>query len=184
MRAPSEHQTAPSLETLLTDGVLAGDWMLDPHHSSIGLRSRVLGGLIRVHGVFRQVSGSGVVSPAGAVSGTVTVSAASIDTRNARRDTHLRSADFFDSENNPDITFSADRIGLSGPGVEVAGSLTVRGRSRQLSFDAAASVREDADIWLDAEVHVNREDFGLTWNLLGMVSKSSTVTIHAVFTRR
>jgi polyisoprenoid-binding protein YceI len=66
----------------------------------------------------------------------------------------------------------------------VTGALTVRDRTRPLSFDAVASVRGDGEIWLDAEVHVNRADFGLTWNLMGAVSMNNTLTIHAVFTRR
>jgi polyisoprenoid-binding protein YceI len=141
-------------------------------------------GLIPVNGVFREVSGNGTVSPDGEVSGTVTVAAASIDTKNTRRDTHLRSTDFFDSGNNPDITFTADGIRPSGQDVAVTGALTVRDRTRPLSFDAAASVQGDGEIWLDAEVHVNRADFGLTWNLMGMASMNNTLTIHAVFTRR
>ena len=141
-------------------------------------------GLIPVNGVFRDVSGNGTISPDGEVSGTVTVVAASIDTKNARRDAHLRSADFFDSGNHPDITFTADDIQPSGRGVAVTGMLTVRGRTRPLSFDAAASVQADGGIRLDAEVHVNRADFGLTWNQLGLVAVNNTIIIHAVFTRR
>jgi polyisoprenoid-binding protein YceI len=141
-------------------------------------------GLVPVNGVFRQVSGNGTVSPDGQVSGTLTVAAASIDTNNTRRDTHLRSNDFFDSDNHPDITFTADGIRPSGQGVAVSGALTVRGRTQPLSFDAAASVQADGEVWLDAEVHINRADFGLTWNLLGTVSMHNTLTIHAVFTRR
>jgi polyisoprenoid-binding protein YceI len=141
-------------------------------------------GLIPVSGVFRQVSGNGTVLPDGKVSGTLTVAAASIDTNNTRRDTHLRSADFFDSDNHPDITFTADGIRPSGQGVAVSGALTVRGRTRPLSFDAAASVQGDGEIWLDAEVHINRADFGLTWNSIFMTSMHNTLTIHAVFTRR
>jgi polyisoprenoid-binding protein YceI len=137
-----------------------------------------------VNGVFREVSGYGTVSPDGEVSGTVTVAAASIDTKNTRRDTHLRSADFFDSGNNPDITFTADGIQASGPGAAVTGALTVRGRTRPLSFDGAASVQGDGGIWLDAEVRINRADFGLTWNQMGMVAVNNTIIIHAVFTRR
>ena len=112
------------------------------------------------------------------------MAAASIDTKNARRDTHLRSADFFDVANNPDITFAADHIQPSGQGVAVAGALTVRGRTRPLSFDAAASVQGDGGIWLDAEIRINRADFGLTWNPMGMVGVNNTLAIHAVFTRR
>jgi polyisoprenoid-binding protein YceI len=141
-------------------------------------------GLIPVSGVFRQVSGNGTVLPDGKVSGTLTVAAASIDTNNTRRDTHLRSADFFDSDNHPDITFTADGIRPSGQGVAVSGALTVRDQTRPLSFDAAASVQGDGEIWLDAEVHINRADFGLTWNSIFMTSMHNTLTIHAVFTRR
>ena len=141
-------------------------------------------GLVRVNGVFRDVSGNGAVSADGEVSGTVTVAAASIDTKNARRDTHLRSADFFDSANHPGIIFTADGIRASGQGVTVTGALTVRDRTRSLFFDAAASVHGDDEICVDAEVIINRADFGLTWNLMGMASMNNTLTIHAVFIRR
>ena len=183
MQAPSGQMTAPALQALLKDGALAGEWVLDPRKSSIRLQSRNIWGLIPVNGVFRQVSGNGTVSPTGQVSGTVTVAAASIDTNNTRRDTHLRSADFFDSGNNPDITFTADGIRPSGQGVAVTGALTVRDRTRPLSFDAAVAVHGDGEAWLDAEIHINRADFGLTWNQLGNASMNNTLTIHAVFTR-
>jgi polyisoprenoid-binding protein YceI len=183
MQAPSGQMTAPALQALLTDGALTGEWVLDPRTSSIRLKSSSIAGLVRVNGVFREVSGNGTVSPDGEVSGTVTVAAASIDTKNKKRDTHLRSADFFDSGSHPDITFTAAGIRPSGQGVAVAGALTVRGRTRPLSFDAAASVHGDGEIWIDAEVVINRADFGLTWNQLGMVSMNSTLTVHAVFTR-
>jgi len=182
MQALSGQSTAPEVRALLADGALAGEWVLDPRESSIRLKSRSMG-LIPVNGVFRDVSGNGAIAADGEVSGTVTVAAASIDTKNARRDAHLRSADFFDSGNHPDITFTADDIQPSGRGVAVTGMLTVRGRTRPLSFDAAASVRADGGIRVDAEVHVNRADFGLTWNRMGMISVTNTLTIHAVFTR-
>jgi polyisoprenoid-binding protein YceI len=182
MHAPSGRMTAPVVQALLKDGALAGEWALDPRASGIRLTSKVYG-LVPVSGVFREVSGNGTVSPDGAASGTLTIAAASIDTQNTRRDTHLRSADFFDIGNHPDITFIADRIRPSGPDVAVVGTLTVSGRTRPLSFDAVASVHGDGEIWLDAEVRINRNDFGLTWNWLGMVSATSTLIVHAVFTR-
>jgi polyisoprenoid-binding protein YceI len=183
MQAPSGQLTAPAVRALLGDGAMAGKWILDPRKSSIRLKTKVMG-LAPVNGIFREVGGNGAVSPDGEVSGTVTVAAASIDTKNSRRDTHLRSADFFDSGNHPDITFTADGIRPSGHGVAVTGALTVRDRTRPLSFDAAASVQSDGEIWLDAEVHLNRADFGLTWNWMSMVSMNNTLTIHAVFARR
>jgi polyisoprenoid-binding protein YceI len=176
--------TAPALRALLKDGAVAGDWVLDPRRSSIRLKSRSMWGVAPVKGVFREVSGHGTVSPDGEVSGTVTVAAASIDTNNTRRDTHLRSTDLLDSGNHPHITFTADGIRPSRQGVAVAGALSVRDRTRPLSFEAAASVPGNGEIWLDAEVHINRADFGLTWNLLSMASMNNTLTIHAVFTRR
>src|SRR5215472_12810657 len=184
MHAPSGQMTAPPLQALLEDRALAGKWVLDPGRSSIRLTNRSVCGLVRANGVFREVSGTGTVAPDGAVSGTVTVAAASIDTRNTRRDTHLRSPDFFDSGSHPDITFTADGIRPSGQGVAVTGALTVRDRTRPLSFDAAASVRGVGEICLDAEVNINRADFGLTWNLMGLISMHNTLTVHAVFTRR
>jgi len=181
MNGPS--MTAPALLDLLKGGTLTGEWVLDSHNSSVRLKSKSMG-LIRVNGVFREVSGSGTVAPDGKATGTFQVAAASIDTRHAKRDTHLRSADFFDSDNHPDITFTADDIRPSGDGVAVTGSLTIRDRTRPLSFDAAVSVAGDGEVWLDAGVRVNRADFGITWNVLGMVSPASDLTIHAVFTRR
>lgn len=184
MQTSSGRTTASPLQVLLDDKVLAGEWVLDPGKSSIRLKNKSMAGLVRMKGVFPEVSGNGTVGRDGKVSGTVTVAAASIDTRNTRRDTHLRSADFFDTANHPDISFAVDGVRPSHPGVTVTGALTVRGRSRRLSFDAAVSVLGDGEIWLDAEVTVDRADFGLSWNPLGLVSTKSALTVHAAFARR
>jgi polyisoprenoid-binding protein YceI len=159
--AASEQTTVPALQELLNGATLAGEWILDPSRSTVSLKSKSIAGLVTVNGV-----------------------AASIDTKHTKRDTHLRSADFFDSDNYPDITFTVAGIRPSGQGVAVTGTLSVRGRARPLTFDGTAAVNGDGEVWLDATVHVNRADFGLTWNRLGMVSMHSTVTVHAVFTRR
>jgi polyisoprenoid-binding protein YceI len=184
MQAPSGQVTATALRALLNGGVLAGEWVLDPRQSSIRLKNKSVAGLVRVNGIFREASGNATVTADGEVSGTLRVAAASIDTKNTRRDNHLRTTDFFDSANHPDITFTADGVRPSGAGVAVTGTLTVRDHTRPLSFDAAASVPGDGEIWLDAEVQINRADFGLTWNQLGMISMGNTIAIHAVFTRR
>jgi polyisoprenoid-binding protein YceI len=183
MQASSGQLATPSLQALLADGTLAGEWLLDPGRSSVRLRAKVMG-LIPVNGVFREVTGSGVVRPDGEARGTLTVAAASIDTRNARRDKHLRSADFFDSGNHPDITFTADGIRPRGRGAAITGALAIRGQARPLSVDAAASVRGDGEVALDATLQINRADFGLTWNPMGLTSVHSTLSIHATFVRR
>ena len=181
--APSGQMDAPALQALLKDAALTGTWTLDASKSTVGLRSKSMWGVVSVKGVFRQVSGQGTVSPAGDVSGTMTVSAASIDTKNKKRDTHLRSADFFDSDTYPDITVTVNQARPSGQGVAVSGSLTVRDRTRPVTFDAKVSVISDGEIALDAEIQVNRSDFGLTWNQMGMASMHNTIIVHAVFTR-
>jgi len=180
--APAGQVTASDLRAMLADGALAGSWTLDASRSSIGLRSKSVWGLAPVKGVFRQVSGNGSVSPAGEASGAITVVAASVDTKNKRRDTHLRSADFFDTGTYPQITFRVDRLTPSSQGVTVTGALTVRDRTRPVSLDAKASV-VDGEVWLDAEIQVDRSDFGLTWNQMGMASMHNTITVHAVFTK-
>lgn len=179
--ASPERTTGQALRELLNDGALAGEWTLDSSRSTVSLTSKSLL-VVPVRGVFRQVTGHGTVSPAGAVRGTLTVGAATVDTRNAKRDTHLRSADFFDSDNHPDITFTVEDIRPAGDGVTVTGALSVRGRARPLSFDGTATVHGDGEVWLDAAAHINRADFGLTWNRMGLVSMDSTITVHAVFT--
>ena len=160
---------------------LAGSWALNPSRSSVRLASRALG-LIPVRGEFRAVRGTGAIGPDGTVRGTLTVATASIDTKNAKRDTHLRSAVLFDSDQYPDITFVAETARLAGQDAVVTGALTVRGVTRPLTFDAAVSIRGDGEIGLDATVRINRADFGLTWNVLGTASMLSTITIQATFT--
>jgi polyisoprenoid-binding protein YceI len=182
--APPGQLTAPALQELLADATLAGDWTLDGAKSTIGLRSRSMWGLAPVKGAFGQVTGHGTVSPAGEVSGTITVAAASIETKNVKRDNHLRSGDFFETGTFPQIIFSVDRLQPSSEGVTVTGQLTVRGRTRPVTFPATVSVPAPGAVWLDAEVRINRADFGLTWNMMGMASMNNTLAIHAVFARR
>lgn len=192
MPASSGQLAPPALQGLLTSGNLAGAWVLDPSASSVRLKSKVMG-LIPVNGRFGQITGGGTVGPDGRVRGTLVIAAASLDTGNKRRDTHLRSADFFDSDHHHDITFTADGIRLREPGAVLAGTLTVRGQTRPLSLPAAVASHGDAnangsgsgsgEIRLDARVRINRADFGMTWNALGLTSMSATVTVHAVFIR-
>ena len=176
--------TPPAPRELLLGGRLAGSWALDPARSEVGLKTKSMWGMVPVKGVFREVTGNGTVSAAGDVAGTVTVAAGSIDTKMKKRDEHLRSADFFDIANSPDITFTVERVTPSGEGVTVAGSLTVRDRTRPFSFAARVSGFDGAQVELDGEFQVNRSDFGLTWNQLGMSSVHNTITVRAVFTRR
>jgi polyisoprenoid-binding protein YceI len=132
----------------LQEGTLAGNWYLDPRRSSIGFTTKALWGLVPVRGVFHQFSGSAVVAPGGHASGTLTVKTASVDTKNTRRDRHPCSADFFDSDNHPEITFVVDTIRPSAGRVTVIGTLSVRDRSRRMALDALrASLTTARSAW-------------------------------------
>ena len=168
---PQGPLTAPALQALVQDGTLTGSWTLDPARSQVLLETRHTWGLLPLHGVFRQVTG------------TLTVVAGSIDTKNKMRDKDLRSAKVFDVANHPDITYTADGVQPASGGVRATGSLTVRGRTRPLSFDAKVSATA-GEVRLDAEVPVNRADFGLTYSPMRMAPMNNTIVIHAVFTRQ
>jgi len=180
--APSEQPATPALQALLRDGGLAGAWTLDPARSEVVLHTRHTWGLRPLRGVFRQVSGNGTVTEAGDVTGVITVAAESVDTKNPQRDKHLRSADFFDIDNHAAFTFTAEGVSPADGGVRVTGTLTVRGRTRPASFDAKVSTA-DGEVVLDGELKVNRADYGLTWNFIGIAAMDNTVAVHAVFTR-
>ena len=174
---------ASQTEALLADGKLAGAWTLDGAESSVGLRTKSVWGLVKVNGVFGQVTGAAVISAAGEATGTITVAAASIDTGVKKRDDHLRSADFFDAAKYPDITFSAASVTLSGENATVAGTLTVRDQTRPVTVSGAVSANGTDEISLNAELPVNRGQYGMSFNQLGMMSLDNIITIHAVFTK-
>jgi polyisoprenoid-binding protein YceI len=180
---PQGQPTTSALQALAGDGTLTGSWILDPARSEVRLQSRHTWGLLPVRGVFGQVTGNGTVTAAGQVAGTLTVTAGSIDTKNKMRDKDLRSAKLFDTASHPDITYTVDGIQSSGGAARVTGNLTVRGRTRPLSFDATVSATT-SEVQLDAEIPVNRADFGLTYSPLRMASLNNTITVHAVFTRQ
>jgi polyisoprenoid-binding protein YceI len=180
----SAGQAPAALRALLGNGSLTGTWALDPVRSTATLRTKHGWGLAPVKGVFRDIAGDGAVSPAGEVTGRIALATEALDTKNKKRDEHLRSADFFDAENYPAITFNLEKLEPAGEGVTVTGRLTVRDYSGPLSFPATVSVTGDGEAVLDATVLIDRSQFGVTINKLGMLSMKNTVVVHAVFTKR
>jgi polyisoprenoid-binding protein YceI len=175
---------ASELQALLTDGKLAGSWTLDGAKSSVRLSTKSMWNLAKVNGRFTQVTGAGVISAAGEVTGTLTVAAASIDTGISKRDDHLRSKDFFDAAKYPDISFTVTAATPPADGGDTvfSGTLTVRDQTRPVTVNGKVSAVGD-EIAVDAELPVNRADHGLTFNQLGMMSLHNIITIHAVFAR-
>jgi polyisoprenoid-binding protein YceI len=174
---------ASAAQALLADGKLAGSWTLDGARSTVRLRTKSIWGLVKVEGAFGQVAGEAVISAVGEVTGTITVGAGSIDTRIKKRDDHLRSADFLDAATYPDITFAATSVTLSGESAAVTGTLTVRDQTRPVTVNGSVAAPGDDELALDADVPVNRSDYGMSFNQLGMMSVDNVITIHAVFTR-
>ncbi|QNP69654.1 YceI family protein [Streptomyces roseirectus] len=168
----------------MTVAVETGLWQLDRTASTVALRHRTMWGLVNVKGVFAGLTGSGEVGEGGNATGVLTVDAASVDTKNTKRDVHLRSADFLDTDNHPEITYAVRTAELRGTdSVHVTGQLTVRGISRPHTFTANL-VSADADaVTLNAEFTVDRKDFGLDWNQLGMMKDLTTITATLRFTR-
>lgn len=168
----------------MTVAVETGTWQLDPSATTVALRHKTFWGLVTVKGTFDAVTGNGEVRPDGSAVGTITLDVASLDTRSAKRDEHLRSADFFDAANHPEITFSVRSAELrDGDTVHVVGQLTVRGISRPKTFTARLVGADAEALTLDAEFTVDREQFGLGWNQLGMIRGLTTVAGTLRFTR-
>ncbi|PTH89449.1 hypothetical protein C9J60_00070 [Streptomyces sp. A244] len=168
----------------MTVAVETGQWQLDATASTVGIRHRTMWGLVTVKGTFGAVGGTGEVRPDGSAVGTLTFDVASLDTGHAKRDTHLRSEHFFDAGNHPEITFAARSAELrDGDRVHVIGQLTVRGISRPLSLDARVTGWDAGGLTLDTEFTVDREQFGMGWNQLGMIRGRATVAATLRFTR-
>ncbi|MFF4801676.1 YceI family protein [Streptomyces sp. NPDC001351] len=168
----------------MTVAVETGVWQLDATASTVALRHKTMWGLVTVKGTFGSIGGQGEVQPDGSATGTLTLDAATLDTKNKKRDEHLRSADFFDTANHPEITFAvrSAKAGASDT-VEVSGRLTVRGISRPQTLTARLAGADADALTLDTEFTVDRGEFGLGWNQLGMIRGLTTVTATLRFVR-
>jgi polyisoprenoid-binding protein YceI len=138
-------------------------------------------GLMGIKGIFTDVSGDGVLGSDGDATGTVTIAAASIDTKNAKRDTHLKSKDFLSVEDHPDMVVTVSSIRAGADKVTVEGTLTAVDKTVPLSFPATLAVTGSTAV-LDASITIDRSELGLTWNQMGMVSMKNDITVHFVFT--
>ncbi|MFT4264915.1 MAG: YceI family protein [Nocardioides sp.] len=171
---------AELIARLRADG--AGEWVLDAARSRVELKSRSMWGMVPVSGTFTEVAGHGSVSASGAVTGTLSIATASIDTAQRKRDEHLRSADFFDAETHPFITYDLTALSEVDGDVIAEGQLTVRGVTRPLSVAVAPSASSEV-VQLTAEATIDRSAYGLSWNKVGMASMSNLITVTAVFHR-
>lgn len=145
-------------------------YAVDQAHTTVGFAVRHLM-ISSVRGRFAAFEGNVSVPEGSAIPESVelTIDASSIDTREPQRDGHLRSADFFDVEKFPTITFKSTRIEGSGSDFAMHGDLTIHGVTRPVTLEGTVE-GEGPDPWggrrigYEARGKINRKDFGLTWN--------------------
>jgi polyisoprenoid-binding protein YceI len=152
-----------------TIDVPTGTWIVDPVHSSVSFSVRHAG-IANVHGVFREFEGALEVGPDGALGAAGHVELASVDTGAPLRDGHLRSADFFDVERHPRLTFHSDRIDVDGEDVLVAGRLSLHGVTNELELRGellGSGVDDDGAtrIGLSLSGALSRAAYGMRFNV-------------------
>jgi polyisoprenoid-binding protein YceI len=154
----------------VSHSVMAATYKVDPDHSTVSFKIRHV--FTHVEGWFTQFDGTIDYEPGKPetwkTSGTI--QAASIDTRVDKRDTHLRSADFFDVEKYPTITFKSTKVSeATATGAKLEGLLTIHGVEKPVVLNVEIH-GVGKDPWgnvragFTATTRINRKDFGLTWN--------------------
>jgi polyisoprenoid-binding protein YceI len=147
-------------------------WKIDPAHSGADFKVKHMM-ISHVKGSFSGLSGTLIENPADPTQSTVeaTVDISTIATGDAQRDAHLKSADFFDAETYPQMTFKSAEVIKKGEGeYAVTGDLTLHGVTRPVTFAVEGPSAPGKDPWgntrigLSATTKINRKDFGLSWN--------------------
>jgi len=147
-------------------------WYIDPSHSQVSFSVKHMM-VSTVRGRLGRLAGRLELDPAQPekASFEITADVSGINTGDAKRDGHLRSADFFDAERQPTITFKSDAIFPRGEGRYTAsGDLTIRGVTRPVSFDVellgiGPGAQGSQLLGASAATTIDRTDFGLTWNM-------------------
>ncbi len=169
-------------------------WNIDPAHSLAEFKVKHMM-ISNVKGQFAKVSGTLSLDDSEIANSHVeaTIEAASIGTRDAQRDTHLKSADFFDVEKFPALYFGSTRIkSVADSELAVEGDLTIRGVTRRVTFAVEGPTPPAKDPWgntrvaISATTKINRKDFGLIWNSALetggiLVGDDVTITLDAQF---
>lgn len=150
---------------------MSNTYQIDPSHSSANFSIKHMM-IAKVHGGFEKLSGTFIYDAANPTNSNVdvTIDVASINTRETQRDTHLKSADFFDVEKYPAIGFKSIRFEKNGGDLKIVGNLTIHGVTNIVSLNVEGPSEELKDPWgntkigASATAKISRKDFGLTWN--------------------
>jgi polyisoprenoid-binding protein YceI len=185
------------MTTLTAPQTSTTTWNLDPAHSVAEFKVKHMM-ISNVKGQFAKVTGTLSLDESDLANSKVeaVIDAASIETRDAQRDAHLKSADFFDVEKFPTLTFKSTRVGIVRDGeLSVEGDLTIHGVTRKVFFAAEGPTPPAKDPWentriaVSASTKINRKDFGLTWNAALetggiLVGEEVTITLDVQFVKR
>jgi polyisoprenoid-binding protein YceI len=172
-----------ALEALLSDPGLAGVWNIAPDRSAIAFKIKNMWGLLTVKGRFTDFSGDGQLSN-GSVFGRIDIRTASVNTGIGRRDEHLRSADFFDVQRFPEISVVVTAVKpAAGGAADVQAKFTIKGVTAPLPLPVTITRLEDGSMRIAGETEIDRAQFDLGWNRLGMMSAAATAVADAVFVR-
>ncbi len=165
-----------------------GDWQLDPDRTTLEFHSPTFWGLAHVKGTFSGVTGSAratVAEDGIDVTGNLEIDAASVHTGIGKRDTHLRSADFFDVQTFPSIAVAVESAEVTGTGwVLLRAQLTVKGVQRELELATHVRAAGDGALRLQTTTTLNRLHYGVDGNLLGMMGEAVNIEATAVFVRQ
>jgi polyisoprenoid-binding protein YceI len=148
---------------------ISGTWEIDPVHSEVSFVVRHMV-VSKVRGRFDRFSGTIVTAEDVARSSVnVTIEASSINTNEPNRDNHVRSADFLDADNFPNITFRSIAVRSEGGGFFVDGELTIRGATRPVTLDVEVNgftpdPYGGTRAGFSATTEINRQDFGVSYN--------------------
>ena len=150
---------------------IAGDYTLDVAHSRLGFSARHAM-VTTVRGAFKDFEGTAHVDTANPANSKVelTIRTDSIDTGVADRDAHLRSADFFEIESHPEITFTSTNVERDGDDWTITGDLTIKGTTQPVTveFESTGSARDpfgNLRVGFEGAATINRKDWGLSWNV-------------------
>ena len=155
-------------------------WRIDPQRSSVEFHVRAVYGLQTVKGRFERYDGTLDLVPRPSIA--LTIEADSLNTNNARRDKHLRSADFFDTANHPQVRFESQLATLDGERLHVEGEL--HGAGRRIPLELEAVVRPDGDeLEVEATTFADHRGLGMTWNPLGVIRTPSKLIVRARLVR-
>jgi polyisoprenoid-binding protein YceI len=153
-------------DALVRTDVPTGTWTIDPSHSEVGFTARHL--MSKVRGRFETFEGRIVTGDAPAA--TASIDLKSINTHDENRDGHLRSADFFDVEQNGPMTFTSTSVEAGGNGLLVTGDLSIKGATLPVTLDVEI-LGTDTDPWggtrlgLEATATISRREFGVDFNI-------------------